>query len=141
MLYAIRSILLLLLLIYDGYVAATDAPTPHPESVFCHPLQDGCASAAVCECVWFFTQCDLDASPTGQCKLTRYGIVGVVILVVVVLALLTILIGCCLCFCGCRCCKKKKKYDPLPPSPINLHFTSPAPIGYPQQNFAHFEKL
>lgn len=99
------SPLLLLLAISLIVAATTDAPTPHPESNFCQPLQEGCASAAVCECFWLFTYCNMDDVPAGQCRLSKYGIVALTFFVLFVVALLVIVAGCCWCCCCRRCCK------------------------------------
>ena len=113
--------LLILLCGWPQLSKGTDAPTPHPEFNFCQPFQAGCSSAAVCECVWLFTYCNMDAVPEGQCKLTRYGIVGITLLALLVAVVLAVVVGCCWCCCCRRCCKSRR---PDAPAPVHYHFVS-----------------
>lgn len=96
------SIIVLLATLARG---ATPAPTHHPESPWCTPYQQGCSSAATCECVWLFTYCNMDSVPAGTCDITKYGYVAIILSALVAAAFLAIVIGCCWCCCCRRCCK------------------------------------
>jgi hypothetical protein len=137
----------LLLLVVTLLVStlATDAPTPHPEFNFCQPFQQGCASVAVCECVWLFTYCNVDDVADGQCKLTRYGIVGLTLLALTVAIVLAVVLGCCWCCCCRRCCKPRR----ADAAPVHYHFVShPAqhhpphhPLNMHPQVFSGYDEL
>ena len=78
-------------------------------------LNDGCASASVCRCTSFFTECDTSSNAQGYCKLTPWGIALIALTGVAVVFCIT-LVFCLLYYCKkvfCCCCKSRERHAPM----------------------------
>jgi len=122
--------LLLLLLFMTGRCDGRESPP------YC--FMDGCATASVCQCFWFFTSCNIDTVDEGTCQFTTPGIIALVVISLVAIVLLILLIGslaCCgICFKGC-CKKDKDKGQPLHTTVNYYPMAPPIPHpDYPQYN-------
>lgn len=80
-------------------------------------LDEGCAVVTHCQCVWFFTYCDVSDVANGICRFTTPGIIFISTIAVIATAIVVVLICCLLCCCcGTRCCKSAKEHH------TNIHY-------------------
>ena len=112
--YIIRQIKsgkkMILLVILFVLSVSTTVPPP-----YCF-MDNGCAIASHCQCVWFFTYCNIDDESSGTCRFTTPGIVTLSSILIILVILVIFFVCCLCCCCRPRCCKSKKD------NPTNIHY-------------------
>lgn len=68
----------------------------------------GCADGTQCQCVPFFSTCDVTNDKTGLCVMTESG---TWITVAGVLLLIALLLFAIICICCCGCCKCRRRTE------------------------------